>query len=836
MRQSGLFHRVIERRPGPVGAHEAHVGRRPARPDERGFDRADEATPLGIGPRHVLRVGRRAVPGETREDQRSAPSRVLLLLEEEKTCPFAQGETVPRDVERPRGCHAERAQRVEAREDEGRDGVGSAGENEVRVSAPNPLRPEAERGGTRRAGDGDRGNGPPCTLPRREVARERAGFGAGQAFGSRDPRRQPLREGSVAGEGRPNGNSRTRASERRVFSARAERFIRRVAREQSLAFRSFVFPFVQGADQGRVARVEAPGVEPRDGPNRRPPGQRALPESSHPPPESGSSSHPRHDHPRRDPHVVSIIAPRAPRAAPSAQKAHFRLHMKIVIASDAKQPNEIYRGALLAAGALPEEVVVVLPGDADPGAFDGLLLAGGTDVDPTRYGETPKVTALELHPERDNLDFALLSAAEKLQAPVFGICRGLQVVNVALGGTLWQDLPTQRSRGLPHDTDADPPCAHAIRTRPGGSRSRFAAAIAALEGAPVNSRHHQGLKELAPGLAALAASPDDLVEAFERPGDGFFAAVQWHPENLVAERKQKALFEAFLDACRAQARATGRAGGPLVFVSLEGPLAVVKLARPAAGNAFAGDMVEMLADTVAALAADPTVPAIILTGLGDAFSRGLDPELLAALLALGDEEGFAAHLDALGHAARTLAAAPRPILAAVDGAALGAGFGIALACDQRVASATPPHETVLALSPVFPALGAGASFFLPTLASFAAAADLTFSGEALGAARARELGIVDVVAEDGSALPLALRRAAQYAERPTASLAAAKRAFASTERLQRLEDGLAREKDFALTLFRDGTLFSLASLASHTASGSFGFGSPPSIGGNDRPQ
>ncbi|HEX7615217.1 MAG TPA: gamma-glutamyl-gamma-aminobutyrate hydrolase family protein [Thermoanaerobaculia bacterium] len=510
--------------------------------------------------------------------------------------------------------------------------------------------------------------------------------------------------------------------------------------------------------------------------------------------------------------------------------------MKIVIASDAKQPNETYRGALLAAGALPEEVVVVVPGDADPGAFDGLLLAGGGDVNPARYGETPQTPALGLHPERDSLDFALFSAAEKLEAPVFGICRGLQVVNVALGGSLWQDLPTQRLRGVAHDADSEPPIAHLVRARPAGSRSQFAAAIAALEGMPVNSRHHQGVKDLAPGLLALAASPDDLVEAFERREGAFLACVQWHPENLVAERKEKALFEAFLDACRAQARAAGHARGPLVFVSLEGPLAVVKLARPAAGNAFAGDMAEMLADTVTALAEDPTVPAIILTGLGDAFSRGLDPELLAALLALGDEEGFAAHLGALGRAARSLAAAPRPILAAIDGPALGAGFGIALACDQRVASATPPHAATLALSCFFPALEAGASFFLPSLASPAAAADLAFSGEMLGAARAREIGLVDSVTEDGSALPLALRRAEQYAERPTASLAAAKRALTSAERLSRLDDGLAREKDFALARFRDGTLASLASfasLASHTGVGS----SPPSTGGgNDRPQ
>jgi putative glutamine amidotransferase len=229
--------------------------------------------------------------------------------------------------------------------------------------------------------------------------------------------------------------------------------------------------------------------------------------------------------------------------------------MKIVIASDAKQPNATYRAALLAAGALPEEVVVVRPGDPDPGAFDGLLLAGGADIDPARYADVPSTPTLELDRERDTLDFSLIAAAETQAVPVFGICRGLQALNVALGGTLFQDLPSARARGVAHDVEdvsqaGNDQRAHVVRVRPGGSGSRFAGAIAALGGASVNSRHHQGIKDLAPGLVPLAASPDDLVEAFERPGEGFLAAVQWHPEDLVAQPLQKALFEAFLEACR----------------------------------------------------------------------------------------------------------------------------------------------------------------------------------------------------------------------------------------------------------------------------------------------
>ena len=222
--------------------------------------------------------------------------------------------------------------------------------------------------------------------------------------------------------------------------------------------------------------------------------------------------------------------------------------MKILLASDAQQPNEAYRGALL---ALPEEIALVLPGEPLPPAFDGLFLAGGPDVDPARYGETSVSPTLEVRPQRDALDFAAFAAAEDLGAPVFGVCRGLQVVNVALGGTLWQDLPSQRERGVAHDTDAAGHGrdfrAHAVRPR--GGPTPFAAAVAQVR--DVNSRHHQAVKDLAPPLASLAASPDDLVEAVERAEGPWLAAVQWHPEDLVADPRQKALIRIFLDAGRA---------------------------------------------------------------------------------------------------------------------------------------------------------------------------------------------------------------------------------------------------------------------------------------------
>jgi putative glutamine amidotransferase len=248
--------------------------------------------------------------------------------------------------------------------------------------------------------------------------------------------------------------------------------------------------------------------------------------------------------------------------------------VKIVLAIDPDQPVAAYRDALLAAGAAPGEVEVVQPGDELPVEFDGLLLAGGVDVDPSRYGEPAWNGTVETNAGRDAIDFELFDRARRIGAPVFGICRGLQVVNVALGGTLWQDLPTQRPRGVPHAfprRDGHDPAhpAHSVRVALGARPSLpLAGALRAADGVRVNSRHHQAVKELAPGLVPLVASPDDLVEALAHEEGPFLAAVQWHPENLVGRADQRALFDEFLGAARARAARRPEAGAKAPILDL----------------------------------------------------------------------------------------------------------------------------------------------------------------------------------------------------------------------------------------------------------------------------
>ncbi len=161
--------------------------------------------------------------------------------------------------------------------------------------------------------------------------------------------------------------------------------------------------------------------------------------------------------------------------------------------------------------------------------LDGLLLHGGSDVWPGSYGEAPLEERWSGDRIRDEYDTALVTAFTKLNKPVFGVCRGLQLLNVAFGGSLYQDIKTQRPEALLHrDAGLYDRNFHELQFVPG---SRLAGLYPGVTQAKVNSVHHQAIKQLAPGFVVEALCPDDgMIEAVRKPGDSFVAAVQWHPE------------------------------------------------------------------------------------------------------------------------------------------------------------------------------------------------------------------------------------------------------------------------------------------------------------------
>ena len=200
----------------------------------------------------------------------------------------------------------------------------------------------------------------------------------------------------------------------------------------------------------------------------------------------------------------------------------------------------------------------VLSNGDDPAAVlaevDGVLLTGGLDVDPAQYGETPHPTT-EAAPERDKFELPLSRGAVAQDLPLFAICRGVQVLNVAGGGTLVQDIPSAIDSRLDHAVNVPKDrIAHSVRVMP---NTRLAAALGAsaeLATCDVNSRHHQAVGRLAPAFIASAVSPDGIVEAIERPGAAFCVGVQWHPENFWRTGEFDGLFREFVEAARAPRR------------------------------------------------------------------------------------------------------------------------------------------------------------------------------------------------------------------------------------------------------------------------------------------
>mgnify|MGYP005818328169 CR=1 FL=1 len=214
------------------------------------------------------------------------------------------------------------------------------------------------------------------------------------------------------------------------------------------------------------------------------------------------------------------------------------------------QLAEAYVQAILMAGGVP----VLLPSAVPPEesealvhGLSGVLLSGGGDVEPSLYGESDRDQAYDMDPQRDAFEMGLLQGCLRLFKPVLGICRGMQVMNVALGGTLWADVLTEMPSASRHDFHnghARDYLAHAVQVTAGSHLSR----ILGEQELQVNSLHHQGVRRVAPPLRAVAFAPDGLVEGIELDGHPFALGVQWHPECLPSSESQRALLAAFVAA------------------------------------------------------------------------------------------------------------------------------------------------------------------------------------------------------------------------------------------------------------------------------------------------
>lgn len=222
-----------------------------------------------------------------------------------------------------------------------------------------------------------------------------------------------------------------------------------------------------------------------------------------------------------------------------------------------EQPNRIfitrhYADWLLKLGALP----MILPYTQDKQhilefapVLDGLLLSGGGDLDPGSFNEEPHPKLGSVHPERDTLELLLTKEMLKLNRPILGICRGAQLLNVAEGGNMYQDLGAQYgSELLQHQQNA--PTSHASHTLKILPDSKLAQILGAAK-IRTNSFHHQAIKDPAPAFRACAFSADGVIEAIESVSHPFALGIQWHPECMPLDHQEsEKIFAAFVQACR----------------------------------------------------------------------------------------------------------------------------------------------------------------------------------------------------------------------------------------------------------------------------------------------